>query len=80
MTDLKEFQRFEQSPFVRKETSSEHVSFSDKGPLLETLEFFEICHGSYKPFNFLAYSSVYAVFYSNAIGRPFHMIFQFHTF
>ena len=34
---------------------SEHVSFSDEGPLLETLEFFEISHGSYQSFNFLPY-------------------------
>ena len=31
----------------------ERVSFSDEGSLLETLEFFEINHGSYKPLNFL---------------------------
>ena len=30
---------------------SEHVSFSDEGPLLETLEVFEISHASYQPFN-----------------------------
>ena len=29
------------------------VSFSDKAPLLETLEFFEISHDSYQPLNFL---------------------------
>ena len=34
---------------------SENVSFSDDGPLLETLEFFEISHGSYQPLNFLLY-------------------------
>ena len=32
---------------------SEHVSFSDEGPLLETLEFFEISHASYQPFNYI---------------------------
>ena len=37
---------------------SEHVSFSDEGPLLETLEFFEINHGSYQPFNFLLQDTV----------------------
>ena len=31
----------------------EHVSLSDEGPLLETLEFFEISHGSYEPLNLL---------------------------
>ena len=30
---------------------SERVSFSDEGPLLETLEFFEISHGGYQPSN-----------------------------
>ena len=34
---------------------SEHVSFSYEGPLLETLEFFEISHGSCQPLNFLPY-------------------------
>ena len=37
---------------------SEHVSFSDEGPLLETLEFFEISHGSHQPLNFLPYLSL----------------------
>ena len=32
---------------------SEHVSFSDERPLLETLEFFEISHDSNQPLNFL---------------------------
>ena len=44
---------------------SEHVSFSDEGPLLETLEFFEISHGSYQPLNFLPYltlSTQYSIF------------------
>ena len=48
MTDLKEMLRFEQSHFVR-----EQVSFSDGGPLLETLDFFEINHGSYQPLKYL---------------------------
>ena len=48
VTDLKEFQRFEQRPFVREKTSFfERKRFSDEGPLLETLEFFEISYGSY---------------------------------
>ena len=46
MTGLKEFQRFEQRPFVNRPISGE-------GPLLETLEFFETSHGSYQPLNFL---------------------------
>ena len=29
--------------------------FDGEGPLLETLEFFEISYGSYQPFNFLPY-------------------------
>ena len=55
VTDLKEFQRFEQRPFIRerKKKRVEHISFSDEGPLLETLEFFEISHASYQLFNFL---------------------------
>ena len=32
---------------------SELVSFSAEGPLLETLDFFEISHGSDQPFSFL---------------------------
>ena len=44
MTDLKEFQRFEQQ---------QRISFSDEGPLLETLKFFEISFGSYKPLSSL---------------------------
>ena len=58
VTDLKEYQRFEQRPFVRKKTCSEHVSFSDEELLLETLIFFEISYGSYQPFNFLPYLSL----------------------
>ena len=46
MTNHKEFQRFEQRPF-------EHVSFSDGGPLLEMLEFFETSHSSYQPLKFV---------------------------
>ena len=34
---------------------SEHVSFSDKWPLLKMLELFEISHCSYQPFNVLPY-------------------------
>ena len=49
MTDLKEFQRFEQRPFAREK----NIPFSDEGPLLELLEFFGISHGSYQPLNFL---------------------------
>ena len=48
---VKEFQCFEQRPLV----GERNVSFSDEGPLLETLEFFEINHGSYQPLNFLPY-------------------------
>ena len=46
---------------------SEHVSFSDEGPLLETLEFFEISHCSYQPLNFLSHltlSTQYSTFIS----------------
>ena len=39
---------------------SEHVSFSDKGPLLETFEFCEIRHGSYQSLIFLNYLSLSA--------------------
>ena len=39
----------------------EHVSFSDEGPLLETLECFEINYGSYQPFNFLPYVTLYYI-------------------
>ena len=49
MTDLKEFQPFEQRPIVRER----NVSF-----LLETLEFFEISYGSCQPLNFLPYLSL----------------------
>ena len=45
----------------------QHVFFSNEGPLLETLEFFEICHGSYQSSNFLPYLSLYAVFYSSTL-------------
>ena len=45
VTDLKEFQHFKQRSFV--------ISFSDEGPLLQMLEFFEISHSSYQPINFL---------------------------
>ena len=37
---------------------SEHVTFSDKGPLLKMFKFFEINYGSYQPFNFLPYLSL----------------------
>ena len=37
---------------------SKHVSFSDEGPLLEMLQFFEISHGSYQNFNFSPYISL----------------------
>ena len=33
----------------------EHVSFSNEGPLLETLECFEIGHCSYQPLNCLPF-------------------------
>ena len=49
---------------------SEHVSFSAEGLLIETLKFFEISHGSYKPLNFLPYlilSTQYSIF----ISEPF---------
>ena len=52
MSDLKEFQRFEQRPFV----GERNVSFSYEGPLLGTLEFIEISHGSYQPLNFVPFS------------------------
>ena len=31
---------------------SEHVTLVDQEPLLETLEFFAVSHGSYRPLNF----------------------------
>ena len=62
VTDLKQFQRFEQRPFVRER----NISFSEERPLFETLEFLEISHGSYQPFNFL-FNTVYAVLYSYII-------------
>ena len=31
---------------------SKHVSFSEEGPFLETLEFFELSHSSCQPFDF----------------------------
>ena len=34
---------------------SEHVSLPNEEHLLETLEFFDIIHGSYQPLNFLPY-------------------------
>ena len=37
---------------------SEHVSFSDEGVLLETLEFLEISYGSCQPLNFLPYAAL----------------------
>ena len=33
---------------------SEHVTLSNEGPLLETLDFFAISHVSYQPLNFLS--------------------------
>ena len=39
-------------------TCSEHVPFSDEGPLLETVQFFEISRGSYQPLNFSPYLSL----------------------
>ena len=35
-----------------------NVSFSDEGPSLETLIFFEISYGSYQPFNFIRYNTL----------------------
>ena len=61
MTDLKEFQRYEQRPFVKERNMScfcEQVSFSDEGPLLVTLQFFEVSHSIYQPYNFLPYCVV----------------------
>ena len=61
VTDLKQFQRFDQRPFVIER----NVSFSDEGPLLETLEFFVIGHSSYQPLNLLPYltlSTQYPIF------------------
>ena len=77
VTDLKEYQRFEQNPFVRKETCSDHVSFSfsfifsDEGPLLETLITFEISYASYQPFNFLPYleDSVFVIEIKSVVCR-----------
>ena len=43
----------------RKKRVLRIVSFSDEGPLLETLEFFEISHGSYQLLNFLPYLLIY---------------------
>ena len=60
--------------FSVKEDTSENVSFSDEGPLLETLEFFEISHGSYQPSNFLPYLSLctpYSILISETAERNF---------
>ena len=46
-------------------TTVTDLSFSDQGPLLETLEFLEIIHGSYQPLNFLPHltlSTQYSIF------------------
>ena len=42
---------------------SEHVSFSDQGPLLEALELLVISHGSYQPLNlpYLSLSTQYSI-------------------
>ena len=61
MTDLKEFQHFEQRLLVRERTCS------DEWPLLETLDFFEISHDSYQPLKFLpllTLSTQYFIFLS----------------
>ena len=66
VSELKEFQRFEQKHFVRERKVFRTLSFSDEGSLLETLEFFEISHGSYQPFNFLpllSFITVYTALY-----------------
>ena len=49
MTDLHKFSTFRANAFPRTRF------FPDEGPLLETLEFFEISHGSYQSFIFLPY-------------------------
>ena len=54
VTDLNELQW----PFVRERNA-------DEGPLLKTLQLFEISHGSYQPFNFLPYLTLptqYSIF------------------
>ena len=38
----------------KKQNRTEHVSSSDEGSLFETLDFFEISHGSYQPLNLRA--------------------------
>ena len=59
VTDLKEFQHFEQWALIR-----ERNVFPDKRLLLEMMEFFEINHGSYQPFNFFTlFDTICAVFY-----------------
>ena len=42
---------------------SEHVSFSDEGPWLKMVEFFEISHGTYQPLNFLPSVDIALVFH-----------------
>ena len=37
---------------------SEHISLSDECPLLETLEFLLIGHGSFQQLNFLHYKKI----------------------
>ena len=53
--DWREFLHFEQRPFGRERNVpvSQHILLSDKGPLLETLEFFAISHAINQPLNFL---------------------------
>ena len=42
----------------RNDTCFWHVALFDLEPLLETLQFFAICHGSYEPLNFLRCSTL----------------------
>ena len=62
--------------------TSEHVSFSDEGPLLETLEFFPISYSSYQPSNYLLYAifvclhicfSLFSFFLSPILSSPLEM-------
>ena len=42
---------------------SEHGSFSDEGPLLETLGFFEVSHGGYQPLGYYFCLTFFSLFF-----------------
>lgn len=45
-------------PLLHATLHQEYISFSDEGPLLRMLEFFEISYCNYQPLNVLPYSHV----------------------